>query len=290
MHALAAALLLAGSLAAQDDRCDPGSVELSRDEAARVLVCRLISGLTLEQIAALSPDAVARLSPADQKALELRRVLLSAADELPFMPERELAEFERSLDGDAYPPAASAALLALEAALLAVGGFMLLGSGKLFETAFPGGRKGLALGALLGLGLVCGGQLAAGVPFTVSRTAVMRLGPLPAPLSPELARRVLADDRLQHASRHLIKAGLLPAWNTTTTKGAFVSGMQSILTAPRLVLDVVTKQGKEPARVFVGRFGGQDVAVFVYKQGGNIGKVMKAVVPKGYQRKLYGIE
>lgn len=290
MHALAAALLLAGSLAAQDDQCDPGSVELSRDEEARVLVCRLVSDLTLEQIAALSPDAVAKLSPADQRALELRRTLLAAADELPFMPERELAEFERRLRAESHPPATSALLLALEAALLATGGFMLLGFGEAFESTFPGGRKGLALGALLGFGAVGASQAALGIPLTTGRAAVSVLSP-PVGFAPGLAQQALQHrDRLQHASRYLRAEGLLPKnWNDGPVKDAFVKGMTHILEHPVHTFDH-TLRGPAAARGFVGTFNGQTVVAFVYKQGHLVGQIATVVLPKGYQFKLWQID
>lgn len=290
MHALAAALLLAGSLAAQDDRCDPGSVELSRDEEARVLVCRLIADLTLEQMAALSPEAVAKLSAADQRALELRRLLLNAAGELPFMPDDELAAFERRLQAESHPPAASALLLALEAALLAVGGFMLLGFGKAFETVFPGGRKGLALGALLGLGVVGSAHLALGIPLTPARAAVTVLRP-PIGFAPGLAQQALQHRaRLQHASRHLRAEGLLPKnWNDGPVKESFVKGLTQILEHPLHTFDH-TLRGPAAARGFVGSFNGRTVVAFVYKQGHHVGQIATVVLPKGYQLKLWQID
>lgn len=277
-----ATLWLAFAALAAGPSCPPGTVELFRDEATRVLECREIGRLTAEELGSIPPDNLAALSPADRRAVEQRRVVLAAVAELPFMPDAELAAFERRLAAEANSPASAALLRAVEAALLAVGGLMLLGLSGPFEARFPGARRGLALGVVLGLGVAGAAHLATSIPLVGAVAA--RVAPVSPPIgfAPGTAVAALQRGRLQHASEHLRAAKLLPDWNWTTTKDIFVRGMTEILEQPRHTFDHVLR-GPSAARGFVGRFNGSDVVVFVYKSGDRIGQIATVVVPKGHQ-------
>lgn len=56
--------------------CDPGTVELSRNYETRTLTCRVIAGLRPEELPQVGDAALARLSPDDRLALEVRRLEL----------------------------------------------------------------------------------------------------------------------------------------------------------------------------------------------------------------------
>jgi hypothetical protein len=104
--------------------------------------------------------------------------------------------------------------------------------------------------------------------------------------SPGYAQSALDPARLQHASRHLIQAGLLPTWSNAT-RNRFVQLAEQILEHPSAAFD--HRLGNIMARGFAGRVGNQLVVVFVFKQGALAGKVATAIVPSAQQWARWGI-
>ena len=101
------------------------------------------------------------------------------------------------------------------------------------------------------------------------------------------ARSALTEDRLQHASDHLIKAGLLPNWNKGTAE-KFVQLAQDILEKPSKTFDYALRGG-ESVRGFAGKIDGKNVVIFVYKTGKDQGKVATAIVPSVKQVAAWGL-
>lgn len=77
----AMASLAALAAASGGPLCPAGTVELSRDEAARVLDCLKIDALTMKQIEELKPENLAKLAREDRLALETRRAALASGQE-----------------------------------------------------------------------------------------------------------------------------------------------------------------------------------------------------------------
>jgi hypothetical protein len=100
------------------------------------------------------------------------------------------------------------------------------------------------------------------------------------------ARSALDPARLQHASRHLIQAGLLPNWSNPT-RHQFIQLAEQILEHPSAAFD--HRLGTTMARGFAGPLGNRLVVVFVFKQGALAGKVATAIVPSAQQRARWGI-
>lgn len=288
---------------AQSSGCHPGDVELSRsvtsteESETTAVSCKPVSRLRLKDLGRISAAAEAKLSPEDRASLASKRGELTgerngpaavAAAKLPFMPDEELAAFERQLRSESHSPAASALLLALEAALLATGGLMLAGFSGPFERLFPGARKGLALGALLGFGVCASVQFAAGIPLTTARAAVTSVAPAVG-YAPGEAQSALEElGRVQKAAQHLTDAGVLPNWNNGEIKEAVLRGFTEILEHPRLTFDHPLKGG-EAVRAFIGEFNGKEIAVFVYKEGARVGQLATAWLPSADQAKRWGL-
>jgi hypothetical protein len=101
------------------------------------------------------------------------------------------------------------------------------------------------------------------------------------------ALSALTPDRLQHASRHLTKAGLLPNWSKATGE-QFVQLATNILENPTHTFDHVL-QGGSAVKGFTGIVDGQRVVIFVFKTGPNAGKVATSIVPNTQQMLNWGI-
>ena len=103
-----------------------------------------------------------------------------------------------------------------------------------------------------------------------------------------LGRSAFAPDRLQHASRHLTDAGLLPNWSKATGE-AFTQLGSRILENPQMTFDAVL-QGNAAVKGFVGESGGKTVVFFVFKGGDRSGQIATAIVPSLDQMKKWGIK
>jgi len=80
---------------------------------------------------------------------------------------------------------------------------------------------------------------------------------------------------------------VLPSWRGSTSPELYRQKLAPILERPRGTFDH-TLRGGERTKVFTGQIDGREVAIHVYKDGKDAGKIATAVVPKGYQRRKWG--
>ena len=91
-----------------------------------------------------------------------------------------------------------------------------------------------------------------------------------------------------HAMRHLLSAGLIPNAGSLASRGqAFERLTSSILRRPSASFD--WKLGGTAARAFAGEAGGQQVVVFVAKEGPYQGRILSAIVPDASQVAQWGL-
>ncbi|MDA8139246.1 MAG: hypothetical protein M0036_11400 [Desulfobacteraceae bacterium] len=103
----------------------------------------------------------------------------------------------------------------------------------------------------------------------------------------DTGKSAFTPDRLQHASRHLIDAGVLPNWSKTTAQ-QFTELGSKILENPIATFDHVLKGG-HAVKGFIGKMNGKDVAMMVFKEGPLQGKLATAVVPTAEQMTKWGV-
>jgi hypothetical protein len=126
---------------------------------------------------------------------------------------------------------------------------------------------GVVTAGLLGVGSVAKGKAAIGYAEGLGESA-------------------FTPDRMQHASRHLIDAGLLPS------KGADVLLKQigsKILENPLKTAGYLLRDGNA-GKAFLGKYKGTYVVIVVYKEGKNATKVATSYVPSARQLALWGIK
>ena len=102
------------------------------------------------------------------------------------------------------------------------------------------------------------------------------------------ARSAFTPNRLQHASRHLTDAGLLPNWSKATAE-KFVEIGSNILENPKATFDHVLKGGHK-VKGFIGEVNGKKVAFMVFKDGPHKGQVATSVVPTAQQLAKWGVD
>ncbi len=100
------------------------------------------------------------------------------------------------------------------------------------------------------------------------------------------AESALTERRLQHATTHLQRAGVLPQWSARTSPYLYRKKLSPVLERPRSTFD--DDLGGVPTKVFTGYVDGTEVAIHVFKQGPFAGEIGTAVVPSGYQRVKWG--
>ena len=110
----------------------------------------------------------------------------------------------------------------------------------------------------------------------------------PIGFAPGEGASAFTPDRLQHASAHLTKAGILPNWGKATGE-QFTKMGAAILEHPTATFDHTLK-GPAPVKGFVGQVNGQTVAILVYKSGARAGTVATAIVPSAEQLAGWGIK
>lgn len=99
--------------------------------------------------------------------------------------------------------------------------------------------------------------------------------------APGEGESALTADRLQHGSRHLTDEGLLPQWKGKTSPQLVRDTLSPILENPIATFN--HELGGTPVRGFIGEVGGSPVAVMVFRQGPNVGKLATSVVPSENQ-------
>ncbi len=97
----------------------------------------------------------------------------------------------------------------------------------------------------------------------------------------------LTPDRLQHGTNHLVKAGLLPQWSGKTSPEIIRRELVPILEHPQATVD--HKLGQYRVKGFLGVIDGEQVAVYVFKEGPYAGQLASSSKPSENQLKMWGI-
>jgi hypothetical protein len=102
-----------------------------------------------------------------------------------------------------------------------------------------------------------------------------------------LGQTALTPGRLQHGTKNLTKSGVLPPWSGKNSPGIIKQAFVPILEHPAATFDHTL--GGTSVRGFLGEINGQQVAVFVYKEGPYKGQLASSSVPSANQLKMWGI-
>lgn len=102
-----------------------------------------------------------------------------------------------------------------------------------------------------------------------------------------LGKSALTPNRLQHGTKNLTNAGVLPAWSGKNSPGIIVRAFTPILEHPKATFD--HSLGGTSVRGFLGDIDGTQVAVFVYKEGPYQGQLASSLVPSANQLSMWGI-
>lgn len=102
-----------------------------------------------------------------------------------------------------------------------------------------------------------------------------------------LGESALTPGRLQHGTKNLTRAGVLPSWSGTNSPGIIKRAFVPILEHPTATFDHAL--GGTSVRGFLGDINGQQVAVFVYKEGPYQGQLASSFVPSANQLKMWGV-
>lgn len=102
-----------------------------------------------------------------------------------------------------------------------------------------------------------------------------------------LGKTALTPGRLQHGTKNLTKAGVLPAWSGKNSPGIIERAFVPILERPTATFDHTL--GGTGVRGFLGDIDGNQVALFVYKEGPYQGQLASSFVPSANQLKMWGV-
>jgi RHS repeat-associated protein len=97
----------------------------------------------------------------------------------------------------------------------------------------------------------------------------------------------LTPQRLQHGTRHLVEAGVLPAWSGKKSPQLIHDALAPLLEHPTATFDHVL--GGRAVKGFLGEVGSQNVAAMVFKEGPYQGQLATAVIPTPAQLLMWGI-
>jgi hypothetical protein len=92
-----------------------------------------------------------------------------------------------------------------------------------------------------------------------------------------LGETALTPGRLQHGTKNLTKAGVLPPWSGKNSPGVIKRAFVPILEHPSVTVDHTL--GGTRVKGFLGDIDGQQVAVFVYKEGPYQGQLASSSIP-----------
>ena len=106
--------------------------------------------------------------------------------------------------------------------------------------------------------------------------------------APGEAAKALTSGRIQHATRHLIDEGLLPAWKGTTSPTLIRQTLSHVLEQPLGTANAVTHAGTR-VKIFLGELSGRKVAVSIFKEGQYQGEIATAFVPTATQLAKWGL-
>jgi hypothetical protein len=154
------------------------------------------------------------------------------------------------------------------------------GLGRLAEEAGAVGRLAEEAGAVGRLGDEAGavGRLGEAVDLMQASGSAERgaVG-----FADGLGQTALAANRLQHGTRHLTEAGLLPAWSGRNSPAIIERALTPILERPIATFDHTL--GGIAVKGFAGEVAETRVAVFVYKEGPYQGQLATSFVPSPSQ-------
>lgn len=97
----------------------------------------------------------------------------------------------------------------------------------------------------------------------------------------------LTDNRLQHGTKHLVKAGLLPNWSGKASSDLIRRKLSPILENPTRTVD--HELGGTAVKGFLGYLDGTEIAVFVYKEGPYAGQLASSSIPTPNQLAMWGL-
>ncbi len=102
-----------------------------------------------------------------------------------------------------------------------------------------------------------------------------------------LGKTALTPGRLQHGTKNLTKAEVLPAWSGKESPGIIERAFVPILERPTATFN--HELGGTRVRGFLGNIKDRHVAVFVYKEGPYQGQLASSFVPSPTQLKMWGL-
>ncbi len=102
-----------------------------------------------------------------------------------------------------------------------------------------------------------------------------------------LGETALTPGRLQHGTKNLTKAGILPNWSHTKSPEIIRKAFTPILEHPQATFE--HKLGGTRVRGFLGEINGNRVAVFIYKEGPYQGELASSSVPSPNQLEKWGL-
>ena len=102
-----------------------------------------------------------------------------------------------------------------------------------------------------------------------------------------LGETALTSGRLQHGTKNLVDAGVLPAWSGKNSPGIIRRALTPVLEHPSATFDHTL--GGTSVRGFLGDIDGQQIAAFVYKEGPYQGQLASSSVPSANQLKMWGL-
>lgn len=145
------------------------------------------------------------------------------------------------------------------------------------------------VGATVTLG---GGATTTLIRGTPGSSPVPRHGPsaaakTPIGFAPGEGVSALTANRLQHGTRRLTEAGVLPGWRGKSSPDLIRRTISPILERPTGTFDH-TLRGGAPVKGFLGDIDGQQVALMIYKQGPYQGQLATSVVPTPTQLSKWG--
>jgi hypothetical protein len=107
-------------------------------------------------------------------------------------------------------------------------------------------------------------------------------------LDPTILRRAaLTPGRLQHGTKNLTKAGVLPAWSGKRSPDIIKRAFVPILEHPTATVDHTL--GGTRVKGFLAGIKGRQVAVLVYKEGQYQEELASSFVPSANQLKMWGV-
>ena len=133
-----------------------------------------------------------------------------------------------------------------------------------------------AVGAQLGMSVFC------------AKFCKLGAGKIPTGFAAGEAASALADvGRLQHGTRHLVEKKVITSWAGKTSPTMIRETLTPILEHPSATFDHAL--GQTAVKGFLGEIKGQQVAVFIYKEGKDQGKLATSFVPTPNQLNLWGL-